>query len=257
MNTLSKNSESSKFKPVPHFIAYLDILGYEEKVSNGDYKLAEIIDSILNSVMDMAKRHTRHFINTDIKVKAFSDNILICAEKGWDLLFMIVGYLQSHLIENGYFIRGALCHSELRFDERFVFGQGIIMAHKLESKIAKFPRIILHSSYKKAANASPGPYDEMLFDVFTAVAGKLPMYLYDDDGYMFLNYLEGMCQMWVEPEKHSLDDALEYHRGQIIQNIEDCENRCLPRAVMEKYLWCLQYHNRFCRENDYNEYMAL
>ncbi|MCL2842878.1 MAG: hypothetical protein FWE28_05340 [Oscillospiraceae bacterium] len=260
MNT---NNESSKFIPTPHFIAYLDILGYKEKANGGDIKLAETIDSTLDSAKDFAK----WFLGRDdedlgIAIKAFSDNILICTEKGWDLLFLMVGVLQHHMLDNGYFIRGALCHSDLYFDERFLFGKGIIMAHEIESKIARFPRIILHSSYRSAANAQDDPRfdprdDEAIniFDVFSSVAGMLPLYLHDTDGYMFINYLGISHAMPDYAKEHKFEEVLESHRDKILFNIKDCERRCLPQGIMEKFLWCLQYHNRFCSENDYKKHM--
>ncbi|MCL2567960.1 MAG: hypothetical protein FWE12_00775 [Oscillospiraceae bacterium] len=248
---MSTNSNSSRFDPTPHFIAYLDILGYKEKANAGDVKLAETIDSTLDNVADFVKWFKGREIDMerDIKIKAFSDNILICTETNWDLLFLTVGVLQHRMISNGYFVRGALCHSELYFDERFLFGRGVVMAHKIESEIAKVPRIILHSSYRDAANASVDPPDEILFDVFTAVAGGLPLYLHDVDGYMFLNYLSIAIAMLEDQKQDKINNILADHCDKILHNIKDCEKRCLPQGIMEKFQWCLQYHNRFCREN--------
>jgi len=188
--------------------------------------------------------------------------IHLCTERDWDLLLLMLGILQHYMIDSGYFIRGALCHSELYFDERFLFGKGIIMAHEIESEIAKVPRIILHSSYKDAANAQDDPHDKIIFDAFTAVAGMLPIYLHDADGYMFVNYL-GIVQAMQDfaeeygIERYRIEDTFTQHRDRVIFSIKDCEKRYLPQGVMKKFLWCLQYHNRFCSENDYNEYMIL
>jgi len=258
INTLNTNNEPSKFSTSPHFIAYLDILGYKEKViKDGGVKLAKTIDSTLDSAVDFAKWFLGHsddvVLDSDIKIKAFSDNILICTEKRWDLLFLMAGFLQHRMIGDGCFIRGALCHSELYFDERFLFGKGIIMAHEIESRIARFPRIILHSSFKKAV--SDTERDDIIFDAFTCVAGMLPLYLHDSDGYMFLNYLQMPHEAQESLDKINLADMLAAHRDRVKYNVKDCEERYLSKDLMGKFLWCAQYHNHFCNKNGYENYV--
>ena len=252
---MDKYNEFSKFNTESYFIAYLDILGYKEKVGKGDAKLAEIIDDLLNKAEQIAKdaeKHTRYYVDK-IEIKAFSDNIIVCTKKHWDTLFMMVGLFQNYMIENGYFIRGALCYSDLYFGDRFLFGKGIIMAHEIESKLSIYPRILLHSSYKKAVIDLEN--DDIIFDALTAVAGMLPMYLYDSDGYMFLNYLHIAYVMQEKMDEISLDKMLEVHRTKINYAIRECEERCYSPNVMQKFLWCMEYHNRFCAENGYEKYI--
>ena len=243
MDTLGSSNQESKFIPKPHFIAYIDILGYEEKVNNGDMKLAKNIDSILDIASDVAKEYLKEYLgkhnakDIGIKIKAFSDNVIMCTEDNWDVLFLIVGFLQSYMIHNGYFVRGAMCHSELHFDERFIFGKGIIKAYKIESNIAKFPRIILHSSYKDAVSSLEK--DKIIFDAFTSAAGMLPMYLHDDDGYKFLNYLEIVRTMQMLKAKQDFGDILKSHREQIIYSIAHCEKCSLQPAIMENFFMVL------------------
>jgi len=243
-------SKTNKFNTEPYYIAYIDILGYKEIVKRGDEHLAETIDLFLTEAEQIARDNQKVCgcitdINEEIFIKAFADNIIICTKKYWDILFIMVGLLQYFMLKKGYYLRGALCHSNLYFGDKFIFGEGIILAHEIESKIAKYPRIILHSSYMKAVN------DQKVvpFSLLASVAGMLPLYLNDFDGYMYVNYMYIAQFTQLTGYESSIEEMLMFHKEKIERSIKDCEAQCLQKDCMEKFLWCVQYHNRLCSED--------
>lgn len=79
----------------------------------------------------------------------FSDNIIIAipcsSDKGFILRYMItmIGCLQLEFIKAGILIRGSIVSGMLCINNSYVFGSGLVQAHKLENEVSVFPRIII------------------------------------------------------------------------------------------------------------------
>lgn len=58
-------------------------------------------------------------------------------------LLQTLSALTLDLLKHGYFCRGAVVKGKLYHDEETVFGEALVHAYRLESTIAKYPRIIL------------------------------------------------------------------------------------------------------------------
>lgn len=142
-----------------YYIAYFDILGYKDFFQQQPEKVPELLGAIHDAI-----RRTNEHIGLanqspimsgiggiNIKIKIFSDNILLCLEVSNEpieqmrlLLFMqIVAEIQrGFVVQYGLFVRGGICKGELSFNDDYVFGQGLINAVSIEEK-AQFPRIIV------------------------------------------------------------------------------------------------------------------
>ena len=143
---------TKKYETKDLFIAYFDILGFENKVGYGTDEEEYItplaaIDGIITNTEELIAEAGEHGRSTGIKLKAFSDNFFLCTEYDYQLLVGMIGCLQAALASIDYFIRGALIYGNAFCTDKFVYGKGLIEAYKLESEIALFPRILCDNSF--------------------------------------------------------------------------------------------------------------
>jgi len=236
-------SNGNKFEPAPHYIAYLDILGYKEKIGKDGENaahLAEIIDSHIKRAKRISlNEETKEDSQGSIKLKAFSDNILLCTETNWAVLYSLVAVLQGRMIEDGIFIRGSLTYGSLYFDTEFLCGQGIILAHEIESEISIYPRVVVHKTYMDAVDKYLKTLNAPLHtkDAFE-YHGAISQVFCDFDGYMVLDYLLSSNQL--APYQDKKNEITKRHKEEIVKNLQIKKER-----VRQKFLWCKNYHNNF------------
>lgn len=142
-----------------YYIAYVDMLGYKaffkehsDEVPNLLGLIKDAINKTKNYVSEANNSELINKIgNIDVKVKAFSDNILFCLETGnssneivrlLTFLAIVADVQKSFAINYGLFLRGGVTKGSLYFDSDFVFGQGLIDAVEMEGQ-AIYPRIIV------------------------------------------------------------------------------------------------------------------
>lgn len=246
---MDDNLVNEKLEMKEYFIAYLDILGYKEKIDNGDEELLGIINDCINHSNQTLKHfEDKNMIN--IKMKAFSDNLLFCTEKDYLFLYIFMCSLQIAFIANKIFIRGALCYGSLYFNNNFIYGKGLIDAHDLESKIAIFPRIVLDKSYITAG----AKFEKKLRNQtvsFKTIGNILKHFVIDFDNNRYLDYL-GWYKVYSRYEEkntgiYKLEQYLEEHKNIIQENLKSKDKK-----ILQKYNWCKKYHNDFCNDNKYN-----
>jgi len=266
------------FKPEGHFIAYIDILGYRGliKEARGAERIAETVYEYLQFM-----NNVEPFINEDeypeyeLKIKAFSDNIVICSKANWFEVLYATFLLQYFLfVRKKILVRGSLSYGEVHFNENFICGEGIVRAFDLESKIAIYPRVIIDDSYQERAEVILEDMQE-IYDKLSlnSNATKLAEIIFsniltDFDGCKFVDYLKfgeqytlakGSNEFKSNIEavtigKHRFEDELNQHGMAIWKKIEECdENKSEKMRVLQKILWCKNYHDRFCEKNDYEK----
>lgn len=141
-----------------YYIAYFDILGYQEFFNKSPDKAQEFLN-IIHSVVSKTQSSVEQFnssplvsqfANLHIQSKIFSDNILLCIDVGSDIIkeksriitFMgIVSEIQRKFItEYGLFLRGGFTKGTLSVNDDYIFGEGLIEAVKMEESTS-YPRI--------------------------------------------------------------------------------------------------------------------
>ena len=248
------------------YISYFDILGYEHllKKFGGALGLAKIMDKHINGALTSIKTYSlfvEGFDEKNLEIRVFSDNFLIRSKankNGRLMLLSLVFALQTTMLSDHIFIRGSICKGELLFWDKFVCGQGLIDAYKIESKLAIFPRIIVDKDFFHRDAESVICLENFISEDF--------------DGLLFLDYLKyGMFLHEINRRdkdkistivenlnKHGIKampadnpgaKLLEVHRERIWKNIAQNVNR---PEVLHKYMWCLKYHNNFCEQYGYD-----
>ena len=157
-----------------------------------------------------------------------------------------LGHIQVNLLAKGVLVRGALTLGQITVDRDLVFGPGLARAYQLESKEARFPRIIVDpivlTSLKESALLRAHSYEQEMEYI-----GRL--ILRDSDGTWFLDYL-----------RYALDNAddnwqygqfIRHHRTVVEAQLR--ETNAMDGRTREgrnrkaKAAWLRKYHNRHVR----------
>ncbi|MBR0198892.1 MAG: hypothetical protein IJQ42_01840 [Oscillospiraceae bacterium] len=136
-----------------YYIAYFDILGYKSFFDDKENDVFEFLDNVINVCNETLHKtgFNEQALQTQFKVKSFSDNFIIMLEANENssdymvlkMYSRILSQLQIHFLEKyQILIRGGITKGKAYIDENIVFGNGLIRAVTLEST-ATFPRIII------------------------------------------------------------------------------------------------------------------
>lgn len=252
-------------------IAFIDILGFKELVrkAKSEHKSQEVFLNLYQALSTWFNRidelHKTIFQMPFIggkkdpyKIRIFTDCILIgCplrkSGKGYNFIegcheffdmLSTIHLLQMEMVNQGYFVRGAIAVDELYMDEVIIYGNGAIEAYEAETKQAKYPRIILTQSANSFLEGINKGFEDQRLDNYIS-----NFFYKDSDEQLFLNYLESIkigeddFEFVADLEKHKeiIESKLAEHQGNA---------HCL-----EKYLWSAKYHNNFCNQPPcYNDY---
>ncbi|MFE1602310.1 hypothetical protein [Methylobacterium sp. ID0610] len=122
---------------------------------------------------------------TDLRSQNFSDSLILSAANTpdglWHLLFS-VDALAWNLLQIGVLIRGGVTIGGMRHDPNLVFGVGVNEAYRLESTVAKMPRVVLGARAFEAA-------ERYARETEVWAVYRNARLLRDRDGVWFLNYL--------------------------------------------------------------------
>lgn len=146
-------------KKKTHFVAFVDILGFKELVLQSKRDKLNQCFAVCEALIKYWKETDG---KSDFKVYNFSDSIvvLVPVEKGREkILFkqlcVALAELQYQLAKNDVWVRGGVSCGEMEISESSVndqqkfirmFGVPLIQAYEIESKIAKYPRIVIDPS---------------------------------------------------------------------------------------------------------------
>jgi hypothetical protein len=164
---------NAKENPSPYedrYVAFVDVLGWSEIVERSVSdplalspvsEAAEIIKMApewaeeTNEICRGAQKAGLD-VAMDLRVSHFSDTFVLSTPAD-DIaevpLWMMVGGLCRRLLECGHYTRGAIVRGLVRHTPGVLFGPAIIRAHHLESRVAKYPRIIISPEAETAFHA--------------------------------------------------------------------------------------------------------
>jgi hypothetical protein len=160
-------------------LGYFDILGWSERVRASEKKneilfdLFHVLTEIGNGWEDRTPTHL-------VQYTQFSDHVCVSIpagkRKAINFVAASVHSIVEHLLGLGYPTRGAIVIGPLVHTGSIIFGPALLEAHEIESKVAKYPRILLSDGLLKAAESRYRP-------------GKLP-HRKDIDGMSFLDVFD-------------------------------------------------------------------
>jgi len=233
-------------KPVHRlsYCAFLDVLGFSERIrSSYKDKTANKLLQEFHAIFDRRINRLKSEVDESLLYfKSFSDNVLLAhprfsedmeSELGF-ILWSISEY-QFEMASKGFFIRGGLSVGPLFVDDNSVYGEALIDAYELESKVAVNPIVILCKNTMKLVDKHIGYYHG-------EVAPQVRHVLVNADGRYFINYLSE-CIVETDDGEELDSKSLKKHKEQIEHAL--IQYAAQP-AVFAKFSWLATYHNYFC-----------
>lgn len=250
-------------------IAFIDILGFKDivKQSKTDPSKIELIYSVLDYLKDWENKEKwdlkfleieedaqkRGVSNFDLRGKtnatSFSDSIVVSVQVDKDVnemtssLIVNLAYIGTVLLEKGILFRGGLTIGDIiHVENGIVFGQGLIDAFMLETKSAKYPRIVLS--------------DKLLKELNYPLETKRHRYPYHqylnrfDDGCVGFHQLiyYRVIESWTEMSPELLTESLRKVRKVIINGLDSSFENA---EVFEKYKWLKDQYNKLIIPSDF------
>lgn len=251
-------------------IAFIDILGFKDivKQSEKDTAKIELIYSVLEYLKDWEKSEKWDLKFVEIEESAqykgvnnfdlrgrtntttFSDSIVVSVKVDENVnemastLIVNLAYIGTILLEKGILFRGGLTIGNIiHVDNGTVFGQGLIDAFMLETRSAKYPRIVLSDKLLKELNypletkRNRYPYHQYLDR-------------YDDGcvGFHQLIYYQ-VIESWTEMTPELLTESLNKVRKVIISGLDSSFEK---PEVFEKFKWLKEQYNKLIILNDFD-----
>jgi hypothetical protein len=144
------------------YCAFLDILGFSDLIADIGRGRVEyhVVRELLRKIHQPSKYDTAG--TADFRATTISDAICFSSSFSANGLAVIVDLISSltlGALAEGYFMRGGLCRGLLYHDDDMVFGDAFITAYRIESTIARYPRVMLTKQvYDEALGSNLKPY---------------------------------------------------------------------------------------------------
>jgi hypothetical protein len=159
-------------------VAYLDILGFKERVRDSkvepetlktiieSLKIVKAIPSGGKGVSDSTGDRT-----IELRTRSFSDSVVFLLKmplgdvpcfRDVPHLFFLIRHLQDYLWQQGMCLRGSIVRGKMHWadpDDHVTVGPGLIDAYDTEQKVAVYPRIIVAADLcAQIADVNPTPF---------------------------------------------------------------------------------------------------
>ncbi|MBI3699426.1 MAG: hypothetical protein HY242_03135 [Afipia sp.] len=236
---------SSNIEYGERYCAFVDILGFRNLIDGlgkGELSVEE-----MRGLLTTIHKHdgiSSQYWPTDFRTQSISDAVAISANVNREGLIEILRALENltlRLLDKGYFIRGGLVKGRLFHDENVVFGDALVEAFRIESQVARFPRVM-------ATRA-------VLLDFQQYVAedegGSLEDWIkQSDDGPMFVHTLRSTSQFAYRTKLNNLNlNPTEQKNLDVITNRQNMIQKKFDEAIdnplhFEKVQWFAEYWNR-------------
>lgn len=131
------------------YCAFIDILGFTQLIDRlrQDVAQAATLRDLLQTVHRPPRGdYIRSFAGSDIRAQSISDALCLsaaCSPAGLSHMFYNLAALALELLEQGFFVRGAVVKGKLYHDDSIVFGEGLVRAYQLEQEVVRYPRIMV------------------------------------------------------------------------------------------------------------------
>jgi hypothetical protein len=149
----------------------------------------------------------------------FSDTLVLAApvrdrdggeEVALGGLILQACWLQLNLIDQGFFMRGALALGDFYMRDGVIFGPALLDPAELEHDVAVHPRIVLSPEAEKSQRGDLRHYADPQESPQNWVLTR------DGDGWTFINYLSVLLDETDDPRS-----GLETHRDRIVERLAE------------------------------------
>ncbi|WP_157656244.1 hypothetical protein [Burkholderia ubonensis] len=211
---MSENPAPMELKP--HFVAFLDVLGFSDMVETDSKSENQVFLSKLFKCHQSAGTIFRDNVNCSIT--QFSDSIVVSMPYNstqFQWFSTRVAEYQRLLLDEGLLCRGGVAVNKHFSNGSFTFSAGLIQAYRVESKAARYPRVVI----------SP----EVLSLVYPSMASIPGFLIKEDDGLYFIDYLG----LTADKRPKTLEKSI----SEVVNRLSSSENS----SVREKGQWIAAY----------------
>lgn len=200
----------------PYFVVFLDILGFTEMVRSDVGNQSNVF------LKKLFKCHqgAAHIFGDDpsCSITQFSDSIVVAKPydpNNFEPFIRMVGSFQRLLLDESLLCRGGIAVNKHFSNGSFTFSAGLIDAYYVESKTARFPRVVV----------SP----EVMDLVYPNRQTTPPFLIEEDDGLFFVDYLG----LTAKTRPKTLEKAIASVVSDLLANSSP--------SVREKGMWIASY----------------
>lgn len=229
---------------------FIDILGSQDRREfNEWYKVMSIFSTMIEREKELDKTHkwavykreTHVFSDCAYIIYDYKDGIEDNRKDIYELMGIACYNTEKVLYEflkNGFIARGAITYGDLFYDneKNIWFGPAMNQAYFLESKKARFPRVIIDPQYAENLYLfNENKYRSSSFQRMNN--GEI--LCRDTDGFIYLNYLNSIKIGMNQTEgEYVIQNALQLCNNE--RNVKR-ETEELQTSIKEKYDWLEKY----------------
>ncbi len=253
-------------------VAFLDILGFSTMIEDSK------VDTLLRNKIKRATEIIRESVNMDETgriVSTFSDSAVISypLNKYSSLFYLLndIIHLQLKLGAIGVMFRGGIAVGDCFHDGSIIFGPAMNEAYRLESEVAKWPRVVI--SYETLeegleSTIEPNPYG-IEYDL-----EEIKCLLKEDDyqniipelnddkdtsTLLFVDFLSQSQELthfgdeylgWLRDFRGAIIDGLNRYSPAKKEDIDEGLSDANKNKVFKKYRWLLEYWNSVVEDDD-------
>jgi hypothetical protein len=222
------------------FVGFVDILGFEAIVVAADQS-PPIRSRVIRALRQVRLTRPPQPVDTDLRVQNFSDSLIVSARDTADGLWHLIFSLDAlawNLLQDDILVRGGIALGGVHHDNEVVFGVGINKAYRLESRVARYPRIVLSGEVLMEADRYASQDDA--WSVF-----RQSRLLRDADGVYFVNYLNDLASANQFPRTGINPDPWREAGSIVREHIQRRIDSTMDAPdIYEKVLWLARYWNR-------------
>ena len=222
-----------KYEAKDAVVAFIDILGSSKEMARDPQNALNAVhnayDDALKIYNAMCKDH-----RDKVQIRIFSDNIVLsclCDDIGFEkalyLIVILSALIQEKLLHYSVLSRGGIARGDFFSDKVMIWGNALVRAYNLESKIAIYPRIVIHpeliADTKYFLKKSNGDDDDLIEWIAQ-----------DQDGLCYVDYF---IDKFMKDPALLLITFMEDNERRKIDNLKDLK-------VMQKINWHGNYLHR-------------
>ncbi|HEX8553192.1 MAG TPA: hypothetical protein VF695_00660 [Sphingomonas sp.] len=217
-------------------ILFIDFLAFKEIVEETETD-SKALQQLLSAMDALAEIGDDRSLESQ-RVSQFSDSIVVSYRvdetSGVFWLLMEMAWAVIDLAHRGYLLRGAVTRGPLFHSHRHVVGPAMVKAYLMESKLAKFPRVIIDPELLKLARQ----YRSEQHTPKEEEAYVRHFVKEDTDGQLFFDYVS-----WESVVEHAgaNDEAYGPYLARLSALVSKGLNHEEP-SVIEKYLWLHRHY---------------
>lgn len=240
--------------PPDRLVAFIDILGFRNLVTGMQadlmnyYFIRDLLKEtaiLLSEITKPVSNHNNEKISKpldSLETTIFSDSIVLSCPisetnpKSEIFFISFSQFLSARLLRNGISVRGGIARGWCYHKDNIVFGEGLIKAYDLESKVASFPRIVLDDEVVTRLENHKNDLNNFI---------KL-----DSDGFWFIDTIK-LCIGHNPMPEDVINVSLEDCRIYIQRELND--SKAKEPNIEKKYRWlAIQFNDTLDRmEKEY------